>query len=521
MQWLKKSWKIGSIKGAEIRLHISMLLVLFLIVAWFHPQSMLDWIWAGLWMLGLFISILLHEIGHTLVAQHFGIEVKNITLWPLGGFTTLSHSPEKPIHKLVINAVGPLVSLFLALVPGAIWFVATFYVWDFSLTFWGGLIQALAIMNLVLFVFNSLPIYPLDGGDILNALMEMLFGKSVANTISMVIGIPFLLGLLILSLVLRDFLLFLVCLLLALAIGTLNPHSRRWINLGLSYLFKRSGYHLMKGDFDQAIQAYTNALEKNPRDTASLLGRAMAYLNIAEIDLAQTDFEALLQLDPENVTALEFRGEIHGMNKEYEAAFEIYTQVKKLKPNWGLPYFDCGSVYLDQKQFEAALSELNRAIELLPEIPLFYIVRSIAHYRLQNFENTRQDQAKALQLSQRDALTMTELNLSVYEGYLDWAQDYYSWVLKKYPRQWLAYQGRGDAYATNGQLEAAIQDYDRAIELAPNEAILFLRRGIAYQKAGWNAQAVEDFHNVQRLAQKPYLHRRADQLLDQIAHKTT
>ena len=520
MQWLKKSWKIARIKGTEIRLHISMLLVVFLIIAWFHPQNTLNWLWAFLWMLGLFISVLLHEIGHTLVAQHFGIEVKNITLWPLGGFANLSHAPKKPSQNLLINAAGPLVSLFLAVVIGALWFLGSVYAWEFALTFWGELayelMLSLAIMNLVLVIFNLLPIYPLDGGDILNSLLEMLFGKSIANTISVVIGVPFLLGLVILSLILHDYILLAACLLLALGIATLHPRSRRGVLLGINFLFKRTGYYLMTGDFDKAIQAYSRALAKNPKDIPSRLGRAMAYLNLAEIEQAQADLDAILEIQPEHVTALEFRGEIYGMQKEFETALEIYARVKTLKPDWGFPYFDCGSVYLEQQQFEPALRELERAVELLPELPLAYLVRSMTHYRMQNFALAQQDQAKALSLSPKDALTMGEVNLMIYEGYLDWAQDYYGWVLAKQPRQWLAYQGRADAQAVNHQWEAAINDYNQAIELAPHEAVLYLRRGLAHQRAGHAVQAANDFRSVQKLAKVSHLQRRAGQVLDHV-----
>lgn len=512
MNLLKKSWKIGRIRGVEIRLHISMLLIMPLVFSWFHPQNGAEWLRALLWMVGLLVSVLLHEIGHTLSAQHFGIEVQNITLWPLGGFAILSRKPEAPLQNLLINAAGPLVSLLLSLALGGLWLIQWFL--PGAEAFYD-LFFSLALMNLVLLVFNLLPIYPLDGGDILNSLMEMLFSKKIANAISLVVGIPFLLGLFILGIVIRDTILLIVCLILVLGIGTLNPHSRRWINLGLAYIFKRSGYYLMNRDFDEAIDAYTRALAKNPRDVPSLLGRATAYLSLAEIDLARVDIETLLQIEPEHATALAFRGEIHGLNKEYDSALEIYARLKTLKPGWGLPYIDCGSVYLDQKRYEPALNELDQAIKLLPEAPICYIVRSMAHYRLRDFALAQQDQASALRISPRDALTMSDVNLDIYEGYLDWAKDYYGWVLGKYPQQWLAYQGRGDAYMVNKQFSSAVSDYNRALELAPGAAILYLRRGLAHQQTQDFRQAGDDFRSAQKLARKSHLSRRAAHLLEE------
>lgn len=519
MKWLKSSWKVGHIKGVDIQLHISMLLIAPVVFALFRPGNLQAWLRALLMMAGLLVSVLLHEIGHTLVAQHFEIEVKNITLWPLGGFTNLSRRPKKPAHNLLISSAGPVVNLILALLLGALWLIdlstrgmAIFFQGELTYE----LLVFLAIMNLILVIFNLLPIYPLDGGGMLNALMEMLFGKPVADTVSIVVGIPLLLGLVLLSLFTHDYILFFFCLVLALGIGTLNRRSRRWISLGLSYLIKRTGYHHLRRDFDRAIQGYTRALEKNPEDVPSLLGRAAVYLQVGEFDLACVDLEALLEVEPEHLTALELRGEIHARKKEYEAALDIFERAKERKPDWALPYFDCGGVYLEQEHYEHALNELDQALELQADIALFFVVRSQAHYRLEHFEFARQDQMKAVRLSPQEALTMDEVNLEVYKDYLDWALDYYSWVLEKYPKQWLAYRGRADAQLVNGQFAAAIPDYDRALELAPGEAALYLHRGMAHKNLGNSAQAGDDFRSAQKLARKSHLRRQASQLLEQV-----
>ena len=520
MELFKKSWKIGHFKGVEIHLHVSMLLIVPFIFYLFRPENQIDWLLDLILMTGLLVCVLSHEIGHAVAAQFFGIAVNKIVLWPLGGITHMSRVPQKPIHKLVIGAAGPFISIILALIWGTLWWSSRFSLFSLGSSldyFWANLIYrtllSLAILNGVLVIFNLLPIYPLDGGGMFNALMEMVFGKSMANTISVVVGIPFLFGLIVLGVFTHDFILLIFCVMLALGIGTLNPQTSRWINLGINYVFKRTGYHHLNEDYEEAIRGHTKELEKNHKDISHLLGRAIAYLNVTEKDLALKDIEAVLKLDPNHLIALEMRGEMHSLIKEYDSALAYFVRAKSIKPEWPIPYFDCGSMYLEQKQFESALSELNRAIELHSQHPIFFLVRSIAHYSLQDLDSAHRDQAEAIRLSPRLALAMSDLNLSIYDGYLDWAKDYYGWVLEKYPKQWLAYQGRADAYAVNSRPDSAIVDYDHALGLAPQEVTLYLRRGLAYQKMGYAQQASDDFRKVLAITHKTHLRTRAEKLL--------
>ena len=470
-------------------------------------------------MIGLLVCVLLHEISHTIVAQRLGVPVNQIMIWPLGGFAQLSRIPEKPSHKFIISAAGPLMSFLLALLLGCLWATSWFSLslWNTPGSFWTSLIYRptlfLAITNGVLVVFNLLPIYLLDGGTMLNALMEVIFSKKVADNISIVIGIPFLLGLIIFGLRTRDYLLLIFCVLLTLGIGTLNPRSRRWISLGINYIFKRTGFHHLNEDFDNAIRGHTTALQKNPKDISHLVGRALAYLNLGENDLTLADLDRVLQLEPQHFLTLEIRGELHSLKKEYDLAMECFNHVKALKPDWAFPYFDIGGIYLEKKDYEHALTEFNRAIALEAQSSLFFLVRSMTYFRMQNLGAAHRDQVEAIRLSPQHALTMSDVNLNIYEGYLDWAQDYYGWVLAKYPKQWMAYQGRADASVINHQLESAIIDYDQAVKLAPKEAILYFRRGVAQTKLGNSNQAEMDFQKVIVLTRKSHLQRRARQLL--------
>lgn len=523
MSLLKKSWTIGHFYGAAIRLHISMLLVFPFAYYLFRPHDIYDWQLALLVMTGLFACVLLHEVGHAVVTQKLGIKVKQIVLWPLGGFTQLERSPSKPLHNLLISGAGPLVSALLALLFWVLWLtVGRSLSSEYNLDpFWSYVIPLvflyLAVINAVLVIFNLLPIYSLDGGGMLHALAEMAFGKSIANQVSILVAIPFLLGLIAFGLWTSDYLLLAITVFLAIGVGVLEPHFRHWFLLVVNYLFKRSGFHHLNQDYDEAIRHHTLAIDKNPNDIPSLLGRAIAYIGTDEIELALRDIEAILALDPQHITALELRGEMYGLNKEYELALADFTCVRELKPDWSAPYFDIGGIYLDQKEYEKAIKEFDRAIELEKQHPLFYLGRSIAYFYLNNSAAAHRDQVEAIRLSPKYALTMIDANLNFYKDNLDWALDYYAWVLAQKPKQWLAYQGRADAYLVNDQPEAALTDYDRAIQLAPQEAILYLRRGQARQKLGNIKKARDDFQHALVLSKKSHLHRQAERRLAQIS----
>jgi len=314
MESFKTSWHIGRFKGVEIRLHISMLLIVPFIFYLFPPEDQWDWLFSLIQMTGLVIGILLHEIGHTLVTQRFGIAVKQIVIWPLGGFAQLSRAPEKPGQRLLINAAGPLASLLCALVLGALWLTdrSPLSLWIYLDPVWADLIYEallyLAILNGVLVILNLLPVYPLDGGGMFNALLEIFFGRGVANTISIVVGIPFVPGLIVLGIFTGDLVSLVVCLMLALGIGTFNPHSYRWILLGINYLFRRTGYHASLNLADNDLALARHVMGKLHRLRSVLLathGSRFALVGVGVLSLfALVTFGVLMPRRPAEAPVL-------------------------------------------------------------------------------------------------------------------------------------------------------------------------------------------------------------------------
>src|SRR6266542_2221446 len=212
MKLLSFSLRLARIRGVDIRFHFSMLFSIPLAYLLFHPTNVREMVLAFLWLLGFVLCILLHELGHALTAQLVGVEVKSIVIWILGGFTNLSRRAEKPSHNLAISASGPLVNMLLGFFCVLSYILLSYLFMplqrNVELFLWvqtfENLFFSLALVNVILVVFNLLPIYPLDGGNIMHSMMEMFFGRTNADKITFLISLPVLLGLIGLGLFLHD-----------------------------------------------------------------------------------------------------------------------------------------------------------------------------------------------------------------------------------------------------------------------------------------------------------------------------
>ncbi|MDT8437200.1 MAG: site-2 protease family protein [Gemmatimonadota bacterium] len=169
------SFGIGRWLGFRIRIDVSWFLVLVLVTwtfaAWELPGRLPGLTPAGYLALGLaaalllFLSVLLHEISHSVVARSRGIGVERITLFLFGGVAEMTAEPRRPGDEFALTIAGPLASLALAGVFGLAGRLAAAAGLDATATLAG----ILAWLNLVLAVFNMVPAFPLDGGRILRA----------------------------------------------------------------------------------------------------------------------------------------------------------------------------------------------------------------------------------------------------------------------------------------------------------------------------------------------------------------
>jgi Zn-dependent protease len=160
-------------------------------------------LWPVLEYLALFAIVLLHEFGHALACRQVGGQANQIVLWPLGGVAYVA-PPLRPGAVLWSIAAGPLVNVVLTPILGAAWVLSHTAGWAAAMPNAYSFIQTVFIINTVLLCFNLLPVYPLDGGQILQALLWFVFGRARSLMITTVIGFLGVAGLIGLAILGRD-----------------------------------------------------------------------------------------------------------------------------------------------------------------------------------------------------------------------------------------------------------------------------------------------------------------------------
>lgn len=156
-------------------------------------------IWNVIEYLALFAIVLTHEFGHALACRSVGGTADKIMLWPLGGVAYVN-PPQRPGATLWSIAAGPLVNVVLAIPLTAVWLTARSLQWQYSMLDVYRLIVAILFTDIVLLVFNILPIYPLDGGQILRSLLWFPLGRARSLLIASFLGFFGVAGLIALAL---------------------------------------------------------------------------------------------------------------------------------------------------------------------------------------------------------------------------------------------------------------------------------------------------------------------------------
>jgi len=180
---MRGSIRLFRIFGISINIHVTFLLLLFFALS-VGPR------WLFL-IAAVFFFVTIHELCHSLTARYFGINVREITLLPIGGVASMTRMPEKPLHEFLISAAGPLFNILVIVVfffPLKRILGEDILLHQPSTATWPLTIAYIYWINLMLAAFNLIPAFPMDGGRILRALLTRWMTYQKATRVAAATG---------------------------------------------------------------------------------------------------------------------------------------------------------------------------------------------------------------------------------------------------------------------------------------------------------------------------------------------
>jgi Zn-dependent protease len=194
--FFNRSLKLGTLFGIPVSIHWTFLLLLIWIFgnSMYKGSSFESALWSVAYILILFVCVFLHELGHALMARHYGIATRSIVLLPIGGVASLEKIPSEPKKEIAVALAGPAVNIVVSLALLVYHLIAGFPQIEAGTAF---RLQAstlpfmVMIANVFLGGFNLLPAFPMDGGRVLRALLAIRMNRERATATAFKIATVF------------------------------------------------------------------------------------------------------------------------------------------------------------------------------------------------------------------------------------------------------------------------------------------------------------------------------------------
>ncbi|MGA2262897.1 MAG: tetratricopeptide repeat protein [Acidobacteriota bacterium] len=260
--------------------------------------------------------------------------------------------------------------------------------------------------------------------------------------------------------------------------GGLSGSSQRAAGSPDSYMAAATRFYV-DGEFDLAIESYSQALKIAPKFTEALLGRGLAYKGKGDIDNAIKDFRAIVRIDPRGkdaYTAHLIQREIFQMKGDLKSALAELDRAVAIRPNDGSIYGARGALKLAIGDLNGALLDLDKAAALAPNDSFVFDNRGLARTAKGNLEGAIEDFSQAMKLNFRQPSFMVH---------------------------------RGDAKLAKGDTEGALADYDQALKWDRGYAPGHVQRGLLKLAQGQEAEAQAEFEFALKL--KPSLAKTIDE----------
>ncbi len=208
---MKWSWKIARIAGIDVYIHVTFILLLYLVgISYWNQQGTLAAVASGVgYILTLFGCVVLHEFGHSLTARRYGIQTRNITLLPIGGVASLEKMPDDPRQEINVALAGPAVNFVIAVLLYLYLSTGSTPLSSEELDLTGGnFLYRVMLVNIFICAFNLLPAFPMDGGRVLRAVLALRMDHALATQKAAQVGQFLAVGMGLVGMMYNPFLLF-------------------------------------------------------------------------------------------------------------------------------------------------------------------------------------------------------------------------------------------------------------------------------------------------------------------------
>ena len=261
--------------------------------------------------------------------------------------------------------------------------------------------------------------------------------------------------------------------------------------LGANEWFERGYSFGVSGNYNNAVDAFSKAIELQPKSAEAYNNRGLAYHNLHQHKRAIEDYNEAIRLKPDYAEAYNNRG---NDSYQHQRAIADYNEAIRLKPDYAEAYNNRGNTYHKLGQHQRAINDYTKAIRLKPDLAGAYLNRGIAYGSLGQHQRAIKDNNEAIRLDSDLARSSYKWGF-YYEGlgqYKDTTSDYDKSIRLK-PDDAELYVLRGGNYYILGQYQRAIDDYNEAIRLKPDYAEAYNNRGNAYILSGNNQEACRSF----------------------------
>jgi Zn-dependent protease/predicted transcriptional regulator len=339
---MNHSMKIFRVFGIDIKLHFTWWFV-FALIAWslsasFFPHYYPDLSQKMYWSMGivasllLFVSVLLHELSHSLVAKAKRIKVESITLFFFGGVAGITKEDMKPSSEFLMAIAGPMFSLLLA----GLFFI----VWKINgNVFWTAITYYLWQLNLILAVFNMVPAFPLDGGRAFRAILHAYFKDLKKATRIAVVGGKIFAGLLF----------FLGVMGLISGIGT-----------GLWFIFLGGFLYFIAGT------SYNQVLIKETLSAVKVKELMNKKTKVVDPNMAFSDFVKKYENSEDDVFVVRDKNFSGILNLEKIEKMPVIMQQRVKLKQIAMPFHQLRTLKKDDNSYTAFRKISEQGVELLP-----------------------------------------------------------------------------------------------------------------------------------------------------------